>query len=148
MGWFGVIGTSILFCAICIFVVYLIFNLIYKIADSCKVNSVIAFIVSIIMFIVLLTDKNGPQVRDGEFATSTTGVIAAAAFVLAFPMSNLMVLSHDGDEVFSGIGQAIFSCGGFLLISVIILCFSDTYWPLIVLTGAGALFSVIAFFKE
>ena len=148
MGWFLLIITNILTLAITITVISLIFNLIYKIGNSAKLNSVISLIVSLVMFIILLCMKEGPEFYEGEFQGGSTGTIGMASIALSFPMANMMVANHDGDDVFSGIGQSIFSLGGLTTIAIIILCFADTYWPLTVLSGIGVLTSVITFFKN
>ena len=148
MGWFLLIITNILTLAITITIVSLIFNLIYKIGNSAKVNSVISFIVSLVMFIILLCMKEGPEFYEGEFQAGSTGTIGITSIALSFPMANMMVANHDGDDVFPGIGQSIFSLGGLTTIAIIILCFAETYWPLYVLCGIGVLTSVITFFKN
>lgn len=148
MNWFLLIIVTAIFTLAACAIIAIIFNIIFKIADSPKVNSVISFIICLIMFIVTLTYKGGPQIDGGEFYTGTTGIIGATAVVLSFPVVNLMVSSNDGDEFFSTVGSSVSVVSTSMAISIIILCFSQTYWPLAVLLGLGVLGSALTFFRD
>ena len=148
MGFFGLIITTLIVDAIILAIIYTIFNIIYNASSSIKGTSVFSFIVSLILFIVLLCTKDGPKCNNGEFDTGTVGFIAFMSIVLAFPVANVMVNAMDGDEVFQGIGQSIGILGVSMAISIIILMFSDTYWPITILSGVGVLSSVVTFIKD
>lgn len=148
MGWFGLIATTVLVDAVVIAILYFIFNIVYNASSSSRPYSVISFIVSVIMFIILLCNKEGPRFEDGSFNTGDVGLIAVTSIALIFPITNAMIGLLEGEDVFQGIGQSIIICGGCMVVSIIILCFAQSFWPLVVLTGVGAFTSVVTFIRN
>lgn len=148
MGWFGLIITTIFICAIVSAIVYVIFNIVYNASCSPKVYSVISFLASLVMFIILLCTKEGPDFSDGSFQTGSTGLIGFTFIILTLPITNAMISLLEGEDVLQGIGQSIGILAICVAVAVIILCFSSSYWPLVVLTGIAGLTSAITFFRE
>ena len=148
MDWFGMVFTTLLVDAVVLAIVYLIFNGIYSGTDSSKGTSIFSFIVSIIPSIVLFCIKEGPKMTNDGFSTGTVGLIAFLSILLVFPVANLMVSEMLGDDVMQGMGQAMAILGIPMVIVITIMYFSETFIPLAILFGIGALASVITFFKD
>lgn len=148
MNCFGMIITTLLYDAIVMAIVYGIFNAIYNGKDSAKGTSIFSFAVSLISFIVLLCVPDGPEVINGDFASSTVGFVGFMSILLIFPVANAMVAQMVGDDAMQGFGQSMGVLGIPLVIVIIIMYFSDTYVPLAVLFGIGALASVYTFFAD
>ena len=68
--------------------------------------------------------------------------------VLTIPVVNAMVALMEGDDVLQGIGQSIGVIAISTGIAIIILLFSETYWPFTVLAGVGLVSSVVTFFRD
>lgn len=148
MNVFGVITVNVIVSAVVLAIIYFIFNAIYNGAYSAKGTSVFSGIVCLIMFLVLIFSRPEPQVDGFEFLAGTTGLLAFLTMVLTIPVANAMVALMEGDDVLQGIGQSIGVIAISTGIAIIILLFSETYWPFTVLAGVGLVSSVVTFFRD
>lgn len=147
MGWFGLIITSAILLAVVCAVLYVIYNIIYHAAYTSKGIAVVSFIVNVLLIIIIATDTNGPVINDGEFLTSTVGVIAAAGIGLAFATVAFFVGANDGDDMGAGISESVGSTVILTSVAIILQCFADTFWPLFVLLGIGIVLCFLAWVK-
>ena len=148
MGWFGFIVTQALFLAVAAAVVYVIFNIIYHIADTAKGCAVISFIVNLIMLSALFTMKQGPNYEFGKgYQAGTTGFIVMAGIAFVFATCTLFVNSNMGDDLGAGIGEAAGSAITLMSVAATILCFAKTWWPLYIIVIIALLVSVVVWLQ-
>ena len=132
MGWFGFLIVNALIIAVATAVVYIIYNIIYKIADTIRGCAVISFILNVFAIIMFIVDKSKPSIVDGRLSNSMVAILAVTGIALALSAVCLFVHSNDGDDVFAGIGASAGSAIAVMTVASIIQFFAKSYWPVYV----------------